>query len=66
MTLLLNLFLQTEIEANDKLVVELFDKQGERKFVKTKLDSIANTFLTDKNTYVLGYYTPSLASENNK
>jgi len=65
-TLLLNLFLQTEIEANDKLVVELFDKQGERKFVKTKLDSIANTFLTDKNTYVLGYYTPSLASENNK
>ena len=52
-----------EIEGNDKLIVELFDKQGERKFVKTKLDTTANTFLTDKNTYVLGYYSPPPASE---
>lgn len=52
-----------EIETNEKLIVELFDKQGERKFVKTKLDTIANTFLSDKNTYVLGYYAPPQQSK---
>lgn len=41
--------------ANDKLVIELCDKTGERKFVKTKLDGIGNTFLSDKGTYILAY-----------
>ncbi|CAD8193758.1 unnamed protein product [Paramecium pentaurelia] len=40
---------------NDQLVIELCDKTGERKFVKTKLDGIANTFLSDKGTYILAY-----------
>jgi len=36
--------------------MELCDKTGERKFLKTKLDTIANSFLSDKGTYVIGYY----------
>ncbi|EAR84685.2 hypothetical protein TTHERM_00636870 (macronuclear) [Tetrahymena thermophila SB210] len=52
-----------DIEKNENLIVELFDKQGERKFVKTKADTIANTFLTDKNTYVVGYYLPAQQNE---
>eukprot|EP00828_Plagiopyla_frontata_P037669 TRINITY_DN4946_c0_g1_i2.p2 TRINITY_DN4946_c0_g1~~TRINITY_DN4946_c0_g1_i2.p2 ORF type:complete len:284 (-),score=90.11 TRINITY_DN4946_c0_g1_i2:1895-2746(-) len=34
--------------------IDLLDKTGDRKFVKTKADTIANTFLSDKNTYFLG------------
>lgn len=41
------------------LNLELLDKQGERKFVKGKLESIASTFLTDKGSYYL-----ALAKEN--
>lgn len=43
---------------NDHLVIELCDKTGERKFVKTKLDGLANTFLSDKGTYILAYMQP--------
>jgi hypothetical protein len=33
--------------------MELLDRAGERKFAKTKLFDQANTFLSDKNTYIL-------------
>ena len=33
--------------------IDLLDKTGDRKFVKTKADTMANTFLSDKNTYFL-------------
>ncbi|EGR32639.1 hypothetical protein IMG5_076690 [Ichthyophthirius multifiliis] len=52
-----------ELEKNENIIVELFDKTGERKFIKTKNDTIANTFLTDKNTYILGYYLPTKEEE---
>lgn len=42
---------------NGTLVLELCDKTGERKFVKTKLTQDASTFLSDKNSYILGYLT---------
>lgn len=32
------IFYYTEIDKNEKLIVELLDRTGERKFVKTKLD----------------------------
>ena len=35
------------------MTLELVDKTGERKFVKTKLMTIGNTFLTDKGSYYL-------------
>jgi len=35
------------------LVLELVDKTGERKYVKTKLMSVSNSFLTDKGSYFL-------------
>lgn len=44
------------LDANKAVVRELLDKTGERKFVKTKLDQYANTFLSDKTTYILSYY----------
>jgi len=34
--------------------IDIVDKIGERKFMNTKLDQIANTFLTDKGIYYLG------------
>ena len=34
-------------------VVELVDSAGERKFVTTKRDQVANSYLADKNTYHL-------------
>ncbi|KAM3141335.1 hypothetical protein pb186bvf_006453 [Paramecium bursaria] len=40
---------------NGTLVLELFDKTGERKFIKTKLDLRANEFLSEKATYIIGY-----------
>lgn len=43
--------------ANGALVLELCDKTGERKFIKTKLTQDASTFLADKNSYILGYLT---------
>lgn len=44
--------------ANGALVLELLDKTGERKYVKTKLNDNATTFLSDKNSYILGYLVP--------
>ncbi len=38
---------------NNNVLLELVDKLGERKFVKGKLDTKANTFLTDKGSYYL-------------
>lgn len=43
------------------MIVELVDKTGERKFVKTKLDLYANEFLSDKNTYVVSVVNPAPA-----
>jgi len=40
------------------IVLELVDKTGERKYVKPKLTTIANTFLTDKGNYVLTKCNP--------
>ena len=37
-------------------ILELFDKTGERKFIKTKLDLRANEFLSEKSTYIIGYF----------
>jgi hypothetical protein len=34
------------------------DKTGERKFIKTKLEQEANTFLSDKGIYYLCTVTP--------
>jgi hypothetical protein len=47
-----------ENQTNGTLVLELCDKTGERKFVKTKLINDASTFLSDKNSYILGYLVP--------
>ena len=33
--------------------MELVDKTGERKFIKTKLEQEANAFLSDKGVYYL-------------
>lgn len=57
---------QPDLEADTSLIIELFDKQGERKFTKTKVDTVASSFLSDKNTYVLGYYTPTHAASKGK
>lgn len=51
-----NYFFSADLDANKAVVRELLDKTGERKFVKTKLDQYANTFLSDKTTYILSYY----------
>ena len=37
---------------------ELLDKNGDRKFVKMKLDTQANNFLSNKNTYLLASISP--------
>lgn len=41
-------------EAKADKVLDLEDKNGERKYVKTKADQYANTFLSEKMSYVLG------------
>lgn len=41
-------------EAKVEKVLDLQDKAGDRKYVKTKAELYANTFLTDKMSYVLG------------
>lgn len=41
-------------DARSDKVLDLEDKSGDRKFVKTKADLYANTFLTEKMSYVLG------------
>ena len=43
----------TGLAGNNNVLLELVDKQGERKFVKGKLDTKANSFLTDKGSYYL-------------
>jgi len=45
-------------------VFDLVDKTGERKFTKTKLDTIANTFLSDKGSYYLVKVTPPEPSKH--
>ena len=48
--------LENRVDKNGKqqnYVVELVDSAGERKFVKTKAHTIANTYLADKNIYNL-------------
>ena len=47
-----------------EIVLELVDKQGERKFVKGKLDTIATTFLTDKGSYYLAIVNDKPEEEN--
>lgn len=42
----------------DEVYVELVDKTGERKFIKTKLEQEANSFLSDKGVYYLCTVTP--------
>lgn len=41
-----------------QVYIELVDKTGERKFIKTKLEHEANTFLSDKGIYYLCTVTP--------
>lgn len=41
------------ITLSEKIIMELLDRAGERKFAKTKLFDQANSFLSDKNTYIL-------------
>jgi hypothetical protein len=43
---------------NGVLVIELLDKTGERKYVKTKLNDYATSFLSDKTSYILAFLTP--------
>ena len=45
---------QLSEEAKADKVLDLEDKNGERKFAKTKADLYANTFLTEKMSYVFG------------
>lgn len=40
--------------ALEDVKVDIVDKLGERKFMNTKQDQNANTFLTDKGVYYLG------------
>jgi hypothetical protein len=41
-------------EAKQEKVLDLQDKNGDRKYTKTKADSYASEFLTEKMSYVLG------------
>ena len=52
------MYVYVYIENNEKVqkqevYVELVDKSGERKFVKTKLDQQACDFLSDRGIYYL-------------
>lgn len=38
---------------NEQVYIELVDKTGERKFIRTKLEQEANSFLSDRGTYYL-------------
>ena len=58
-TWILILLYISDINAAEDFIVELLDKTGERKFVKTKLDTHSNTFLSDKNTYIISQVFPS-------
>lgn len=49
---------------NPNIVLELVDKQGERKFVKGKLETMANSFLTDKGSYYLSVVKEGAEEEN--
>jgi hypothetical protein len=42
-----------DVNNREDYLIELLDRVGERRFVKTKLETQANTFLSDKNTYIL-------------
>jgi hypothetical protein len=42
----------------EEVYVELVDKTGERKFIRTKLEHEAGTFLSDKGVYYLCTVTP--------
>ena len=47
----------------EEVYVELVDKAGERKFVKTKLDKQANEFLSDRGVYYLCTVKPDADEE---
>ncbi len=47
-----------DISIAQNVTPELLDKNGDRKFVKMKLDTQANTFLSNKNSYLLASITP--------
>jgi len=47
----------------EQVYIELVDKTGERKFIKTKLETYANTFLSDKGIYYLCTVTPGEEEE---
>ena len=49
---------------NTNVVLELVDKQGERKFVKGKLETIATSFLADKGSYYLALVKENPEEEN--
>jgi len=55
--------LSKKMAGYDNVVFDLVDKTGERKFTKTKLDTIANTFLSDKGSYYLVKVTPPEPNE---
>jgi hypothetical protein len=43
---------------SEKVYIELVDKTGERKFIRTKLEQEASSFLSDKGIYYLCTVTP--------
>ncbi len=47
----------------EEVYVELVDKTGERKFIKTKLEQEANSFLSDKGIYYLCTVAPGEEEE---
>jgi len=53
----------TNMANNNNLVLELVDKQGERKFVKGKMETMA-TFLTDRGSYSLAIVKENPEEEN--
>lgn len=52
------------LASNLNIGLELVDKQGERKFVKGKLDQYASGFLTDKGSYYLAVVKENAEEEN--
>lgn len=53
-----------DLANNTNISLELLDKQGERKFVKGKLDSIATSFISDKGSYYLSLVKENPEEEN--
>lgn len=47
----------------EKVYIELVDKTGERKFVKTKLEQEASAFLSDRGIYYLCIVAPGADEE---